>query len=131
MRIKKAAIALLRKVKRKILSKPKSFDMNFWASRDSRAECGTVGCIAGWVLMLSRPRFQESVRAGVYNALRLDWKMEAARELGIEDDQASPLFFEEFWPTRYINKFSKARSNKQRARVAANRIEHFIKTGGR
>ena len=129
MKLKKAAITLLRQVKRKILSKPKSFDMDIWARRDSRAECGTVGCIAGWVLMLSRPGLQESVQDGSYSPFRFSWKEKATRELRIEDGQAFSLFFEESWPTRYSSKFSKARSNKQRARVAANRIEHFIRTG--
>jgi len=128
-KLRKKAILLLRRVKAKILKNPTAFGMDLWARRSGRAECGTIGCIAGWVLMLSRPGLQESVRYGFHKTFDLDWKEEATRELGITDNQPFSLFFEEFWPTRYASKFSKARSNKQRARVAANRIEHFIRTG--
>jgi len=127
MRIKKVTISLLRRVKRKILSKPKSFDMDSWASPDSNVECGTTGCIAGWVVMLTHPDVQEQVKH--YDDGLVEWENRAIKELRISQTQAHSLFHDEDWPERYKEKFYDAFSAKERARVAANRIEHFIRTG--
>ena len=127
MKLKKEAIALLRRVKKKILDKPMSFDMNMWVMPNNLIECGTTGCIAGWVVMLSSPGLQDLVRESRHGYV--DWSKEATKKLGIEKAQASSLFIDDFWPTKYSDEFFQAGSNAKRARVAANRIEHFIRTG--
>lgn len=127
MKLKKAAIVLLRKVKKKILDKPRSFEMSSWVMPNNAIACGTTGCIAGWVVMLSSPGLQDLVRQGKHGYV--DWRKEATKKLGIESAQAASLFLDDFWPWKYGAGLIEAGSNKQKARVAANRIEHFIRTG--
>jgi len=77
--------------------------------------------------MLSTPGLQDLVRQEKNGYV--DWRKEATKKLVIENAQATSLFFEDFWPTKYSTGLIEAGSNKQKARVAANRIEYFIRTG--
>jgi hypothetical protein len=43
---------LLSQIADHIEANPKSFDMETWAEEHS---CGTIGCIAGWAIMLTQP----------------------------------------------------------------------------
>jgi len=54
----------------------------------------------------------------------------AADALGVDDTQAIRLFLLAHWPDRYRDAFQKSKTLKGRARIAANRIEHFIRTKG-
>jgi hypothetical protein len=123
-------VKLLRKVKRYILAEPKRLFMASYFVRKYQygemlngrdfAKCGTAACIAGWTLLLNKldPYF---VEAGAHDT--------AADLLGINCDQALLLFEPRKWP----EKFEKGLNDDGKlstAKVAAARIEHFIKTKG-
>lgn len=128
---------LLRRVREQILREPRQFFMDWWTTRDARAvrlkkgeeipNCGTAACIAGWAVALSRGKTPKQIA-------RLEHIPEIGRkELGISDAQAERLFdaspFGE-WPGQFRDFWQTAKTPIQRARIAARRINHFIKTKG-
>lgn len=145
-------VKLLRKVKKHVMAKPSRLRMGNWISstnprfdrlvrvaagyfdfsdwiegenndygepsRQKIPDCGTVACIAGWTCALgTRGRLMDGVR---YTAQNL---------LGITSPQADALFYVQNWPTELKQRYIKAKTVRQRAKVAGDMIEHFIKTG--
>lgn len=127
-------VELLEKVKRHILAKPKRLYMPFVVVRKERhprleinygksrgyAECGTAACIAGWTCLLSGIKPED---VSVFEASKL---------LGLNSGQASRLFY---GPRggEADKKFSdiwNGSGTAKEARLAAARIDHFIKTQG-
>lgn len=86
--------------------------------------CGTVACIAGWTVMLFGLQARLPLRASMYLGSACDI---------LDLDEFSPLgmrlFHTSDWPTKYMDQYVLARTAKGRARVTAERIEHFIHTG--
>lgn len=128
---------LLRKVQRHILEEPKRYDQDRWLIRGDEATihlepndvpaCKTVGCIAGWVCVLGK-----SIPKLAYNS-----GIRAKKLLGLTTGQADRLFApilyadaNHCWPEKFETKYRKANTAKKRAKVAAARIDHFIKTKG-
>jgi hypothetical protein len=137
----KPNIRLLRRIQRAILNKSNQFQMSSLFSAyldncDRAGGCGTAGCIAGWALHLTsrNQRLDKTSvsRKGVNTLIR-----EAGNLLGIPtvnqitawSQMKHPLFFAEEWPEPFATRYSNARTAKTMARIAASRIEHFIKTG--
>lgn len=127
-------VKLLRKVAKHILAEPKRFVMWTWMrekgagaydftsdASDNRpvpfAKCGTAACIAGWTCILSG---DSSPR---------DFETRAADLLNINDTKAKRLFLLDMWPVKFRAPYRKAVSQRAFVKIAANRIEHFIKTG--
>lgn len=98
----KTAFGLLRDVRRVIQEEPKRLDMalvairgkaidehnrtpTFYRNHLTKPECGSVGCIAGWALMLEG-------KVGKNANLRNGGLTKAANLLGINDNQADKLF---------------------------------------
>ena len=130
-------VKLLRKVARHILAEPKRYDQNTIIRTGEPGEgykdtkfppCGTVACIGGWITLLAykrRPRSLESL-----NFKRL------AKIVGVKYEQIDKLCSyvwndneDDGWPEKFRVAYERATTPRQRARIAANRIEHFIKTG--
>lgn len=113
-------VRLLRKVKKHILEEPRRFQM----SEGLRfADEGTVGCIAGWTCVLGDRKVDWSERT--------DWTdvRDRARALiGIENHTV--LFRVSCWPEPFSTRYVNAKTTRTRAKIAAERIEHFIKTKG-
>lgn len=88
----KTAYALLTEVKRLGLEEPKRMAMNVSLTRPDKysrywkqPRCGTVGCIAGWVAVLTNPDVSlESDIIGI-----------AQRKLGLTRSQANDLFLDD------------------------------------
>lgn len=129
--------ALLRRVKATILEEPGRLNMEIPFLPDSSVPCGTAACIAGWTVILARRRGREPFST---TCKRLDRSCEGrhhwleiepkARELlGITQEQSSTLFHSDDWPYPFSQRYGNALTDGQRAKVAAQRIEHFIKTG--
>jgi hypothetical protein len=127
-------VKLLRKVKKHILEEPKRFIMGDWVVRkeypdqqlfddDGKprtfAKCGTAACIAGWTMLLSKV---DPDKVDSYSGA-------ASKLLGLKE-RFSPLFYTDQWPAKYEDAYVNAKTPAGRARVAARRIEHFIKTNG-
>jgi hypothetical protein len=123
-------VKLLRKVKRLILAEPKRFDMDTFGRRrdpkanDNAPRCGTVGCIAGWAVILTK-RIPRNPKAEMPTIDHNDG-MEA---LNISDGEAKLLFYAVEWPEKFSAYV--ADGSEKSAKIAAQRIEHFIKTKGK
>ena len=117
-------VRLLRKVKKHILEEPRRFQMDGYVHRGRPGsmfedlglrykvpDCGTVACIAGWAQCLSGGDSSPMEALGLH---------------GYEDR----LFFMWNWPMNLRKRFYAAKTMRTRAKIAAERIEHFIKTKG-
>jgi len=126
-------VKLLRKVKKHILENPKRLFMGRWIKRKSETPylsfgegkkrpfppCGTAACIAGWTCILSKHQISDNQSTGEL----------ATNLLDINELQASRLFGPHAWPSKYQAGI-KDNGTKKTAKIAAARIEHFIKTKG-
>lgn len=123
-------VKLLRKVKRHILAVPKRLFMNTfvktrgtsWSVLEERfPPCGTVACIAGWCAVF---------KVGAKEAYESNPREIAMKELNLTPTQADILFEPYLWPDKFVK--GCADDGKLRtAKIAAARIEHFIKTEGK
>lgn len=126
----------LRQLKRMFVSQPARLNMAVFA-RVSRAknapECGTVGCIAGWLVLLNKrsPRegYKDTVRRLVHGG-DLEYPGEAARILGCTHWQARQLFYAGNWPYALYEAYASAKTSTERVRVAIKRINLWIRTKG-
>jgi hypothetical protein len=112
--------AALLQAKQQILQSPKHFQMG-WVQTSSiidtsidlpRAKCGTMFCIAGRIC--SNAGYE---RGGILRAAKL---------LGLPEGPPS-LFMVPLWPDPFNAAWHKCKTLKGRARIAANRIDHFIR----
>lgn len=142
---------LLRKVQRVILREPARLCMGGWLSvmsgltNHEGPSCGTVGCIAGWAALLDKPRMR-SYRDMAASVNRFDGrstKEQAKDALGITEEQSERLFHVGGWPAKYSEAYKNSDPdfkagaeawfrtlNRRRARIAAARIERFIRSKG-
>jgi hypothetical protein len=137
---------LLRKVAAHILAEPKRLVMEDWIRRDfsdgsSKPPCGTAACIAGWALELTRKPGQRRPRPDHHSALGSELlgmmdpeTYEKATDYSYEFDDlkartSERLFITDSWPEPYRTKYDAADNQAIKAKVVAQRIEHFIKTG--
>lgn len=148
---KKINVELLERVKAHILEEPRRFDMSTFVARasdpslllapDMRPACGTVACIAGWAVFLSSglPKkitedLYESIESHAAGLLGLG--LEAGDLDDEEDDpdgesEVSRLFYVPNWPAEFRRRYRHTENDPTaRARVAADRIDHFLKTNG-
>ena len=139
-------VAKLLAVKRQILKVPSQFGMTryfftdvnhfnnkYELKREKIPNCGTAGCIAGWAVALEE--FQGSP-AEAYKAYSRSPHRRAQFLLDLTEIEAERLFYltpsaHESWPPQFREAYQAAKRLRDRARVAARRIDHFIKTGGR
>jgi hypothetical protein len=119
-------IELLEKIKQRILRAPQKFRMDEW-------DCGTAMCIAGLACAMDRHRPKAMWKQDYYFSPQLH----AARLLGFgkpdwadRTPRGNRLFFVDYWPDSFRDRFRAARLRKTKARIAAERIDHFIATNG-
>jgi hypothetical protein len=147
-------VRLMRVVQRRILARPKNFDMSLFAHGiydDDGELCGTTACIGGEALLaagaklIRHPLFIHGMSFLYTSALRRRHpglpvcggvdrvypERAAAKLLGLTYEEAARLFFQSQWPEKYCYAYEDARGPRGRARVAARRIDHFITTAGR
>jgi hypothetical protein len=125
-------VKLLRKVKKHILEEPKRLYMSDYIKLEGEsfigreyAKCGTAACIAGWTCILS---LKELEPKKIKHSINENEK--AAELLGISGSTAHRLFIPTNWPERFQGGCSDD-GTEGTAKLAAARIEHFIKTKGR
>jgi hypothetical protein len=138
-------IQRLRAVAAHILEEPKRLDMLEWGvthpsylKPSETPACNTVGCIAGWTIFLNKPEVVDQMKAAfedapefIYNYCEtLSPSQDAAKLLKLNAEQRQRLFFTSDWPLPFRLAYKRARTAKGRAKVTADRIEHFIKTEG-
>ncbi len=117
-------IELLEKVKRQILCEPSQFNMMFF-------ECYGVRCILSWAVELSD---LDELYIDTFQIKHVMTK--ASYVLDIDIEQCHRLGYVERWPEefRYAYKNVDGQSDvmqRLRAKIAAERIDHFIATEGR
>lgn len=134
----KLNVKLLRKIQKHILKEPERLVMKFQlVRRQSGTEiegdsdrthrippCGTAACIAGWALILTNMPLEEGSAWG-------DYVVPKANELlgMIGGVWRHSLFDLEEWPHQFFSQYDKAETAPERAKIAAERIDHLIKTG--
>lgn len=129
---------LLRKVQAHILEEPKRLHMGNWVRWTNKSDkekpaCGTVGCIAGWsVLLTSRQgkTFRQKVSA-LMGDEKPDVETLAIQRLKLTRPQCYRLFYQASWPQLEKEAFDLAQSATARAVITAARIDLFIKSRGR
>lgn len=150
MKLHPNTIKMLRRIQKEIKREPRRFIMeDFFDSEDEEAPCKSAACIAGFTLILrDRDRWLERVSTRKtkgryqfmsavkrleeeYKPIDKDTAYDAARVLRLDSDQERRLFFSAHWPQKFYTKYLISKNNRSaRARIAVQRIEHFIKTGG-
>jgi hypothetical protein len=130
-------IELLTSVKHAILTEPASFYMEDWFSLSELAPCGTAACIAGhgFKIQFCEPgatmaeaRHQYQDEEGDMSGRVIDYVM--ADAFDINQAQMSKLCHLRHWPEQFRDRYLFSKTPEERADVAADRINHFIKTGG-
>lgn len=157
-KVRKIETRLLKRIKAHILKEPKRLDMNLLVdikhnetigyelpnTKDRQwPACGTVGCIAGWAVLLSGGK---PITCGSEEG----WWEKGAKLLGLNTAMANRLFstplnaLDEWdalyplhederpdtWPKKFANRYVDAKTPRGRALATAARIDHFIKTKG-
>jgi len=145
--------ALLNKVKKHILEEPNRLIMSTWLSKTTPGtkinpgawgennmevpKCGTVGCIAGWIVLLAHPDADERMKLETlygYNAI-------AKRALGIADLSVYysgipfEIFYVDRWPEPFKTQYYEVsykfpnhdEAQKERAKIVAAVIDEFKK----
>lgn len=130
-------VKLLQKVKRAILKRPDQFEMQSWFQSNLyfyddgyrvSGGCGTAACIGGWAqhLTLKSKTLQQSKLKHVINVIPSPYEL-----LAVTQSQGERLFVDSAWPKKFRYGYRSATEPKERAEIAAKRIDHFIKTKGR
>lgn len=89
---------LLERIADHIEAVPESWDLSQWAwTADSRDLCDTVGCVAGWAVMLTDPELRYRVATEPFEYENYAWEPQARELLELTADQASALFASGRW----------------------------------
>lgn len=128
---------LLEKVKAHILEEPRRYNQRTFGGTSDEAPCGTAACIAGWAAHLSGEIDLKTLRRG---GSTIEGIAQAA--LGLTYTEAHILFAgdptpcfcgrptcKDAWPQPYAERYAKAETAEDRARAAADYIDHIIATG--
>lgn len=130
---------LLRKVRNRIEKYPDAYNQSTFGEKgdESSAPCGTVACIAGHTIIAAAPTPQLGVKT-LFRKLRDGGVSRYAGKLlglelggidehlftGIPNDSDYP------WPNaKYALQWGRAKTHKQRTRVAIRYLDHILKTG--
>jgi hypothetical protein len=130
---------ILREASAAITAASERFDMGFWIRtpyrrgvacvhtvRIHRKDCGTTLCLAGWIVALA-PEGEAEERS--MEAIPFAAKAIA----GLSFHQGERLFQTEKWPHPFQRKYRNGhnlRDSNAMAEALAERVEHFIATGG-
>jgi len=143
----------LRAIARLMQKYPDHVEMRYWFSRRvasilsrygatypvspvrlmSKPDCNTMGCIGGWAL-----RFSKMTDRRLHEMEWSSIKDHAASLLELSDHEASRLMLPArypgetlCWPIEFQRRYDRAKTPRARAKVVADRIEHFIVTKGK
>lgn len=142
----------LLKARDRILEEPKRLEMSAYLIREREEEggpaCGTVGCIAGWARLsslsirkirnLSDAEFfkldDDSPRWVVRQMERQEGYRELARDRSggltwLVHLRSRALFHVSVWPASFQRRYDATKTQRARARVTADRITYFVRTG--
>ena len=122
----KLNVRLLRRIQRHILAEPKRLDMRSWLIMYSKQQatenssiprCGTVACIAGWAVALTR----KVIKNDAYIQYM------ASKELGLGHEEDDNLFLPSTWPSPWRERLLRYQpGTKLYAEVVSRYIDFFI-----
>lgn len=121
---------LLLKVRDAILAEPLKFDMRDWLAQSENSPCGTTACIAGWAASIHLGHEKLSETARLFNSNDSDDEFFPEEYLDIGPFEQDILFYKSNWPEPFRSQYLTAKNAADRARAAADRIDHFIATNG-
>ena len=122
--------------KANILKHPSQFVMHSYFSKLNSLEkpatgCGTASCIAGWVIANEyKDKTLKEVASDDWRIL-IEPSHRAVQILDINYPESYRLFNLSNWPAEFQEAWDAAKTAKQKAKVAAERIDFFIKTNGK
>jgi hypothetical protein len=143
-------IELLQRVKQHILDEPRRLNMGTWVSTVRKTvpaftgvygrgeadlpPCGTVACVAGWAVLLSRFNGKPEEYAAFIrerNTLSPDGLTSSIgqEELGLSPSQMETLFYVGRWPERFRvahEQAEEAADYQAMAQITADRIDYLI-----
>lgn len=112
----------LEQVAQAIEANPDHFIMSQWV-------CGTTGCIAGWTCLIAECGKNEP-NVEMFKHVDVDTAFSEAGEiLDLSPQEKKSLFYATSWPSMFQKDWHDATTKKCRAKCAAARIRHLIKTG--
>lgn len=133
---------LLLKVKEQILNQPSLFIMDTWVVNEDdreeyngkyedgglmhKAKCGTMACIGGWTCLLGLQQEEYKKVAEDETWGQSAFAHKAEELLGLTHDEAEELFFVCGWPGDLTVRWCNAKTAKERANIAAERIDRVI-----
>lgn len=158
MALTEHSIKMLCQLQRYILAEPKRFNLSLWGIscdpkaykklhatdedakvlKKQRPPCGSVGCLAGNVLVMTGKIVPSRHFDGkeIYDFPETSPDL-AQQRLGLDDEQARRLFyltrwgFHLGWPDKFARRLDQCSpGTKAYAKVASDRIDHYIATGG-
>lgn len=137
-------VELLQRIKAHILENPLRIYMDDWILKLDKGKeyanrgrfrlfappCGTVACICGWAVELSGHDSRIS-RAGQTGKLLLELDGDSCLFSQDVPSEAQRLFYAIYWPKEFRRRLQEAPvQSMEYAQVVADRIDHFIQTGG-
>lgn len=125
--LKSANIPLLLKVRDAILAEPRKFDMFSFFERNKESPCGTTACIAGHAIAIDR-RWSRLATGRIMDRNNSAHN-EAMKTLRLNTLDADRLFYTMYWPNALRQQYHAATTPLAHAKVAARRINFFIRTG--
>lgn len=93
------------------------------APSDGYPPCGTIACLGGWVQVLGGKGRPRGFSAKTIERLLRVPRESVNRLIAYSWDESG-------WPREFRRAYNNAVSPKLRAKIAAERIEHFISTKG-
>jgi hypothetical protein len=115
---------LLQRIKASILAEPDTFRMDTWS-------CGTAHCIAGWACVLAGQRVVNPEAFAVSQRLENgELPNEFAQKVLKLPGDGMNLFDVVCWPTEFEERYNEAQTRRERAAVAAERIDAYIAADG-
>lgn len=149
MALTKKAVRRLEAVIECIKEEPKRLSMADWgtvyniksknfkeqAREDDLPKCGTVACIAGWVVLLEnrKKRLTAARKAAEKNGSSHspdDLDILACEFMDMDMETGGKLFFTGSWPDPFSGQYEEADTARGRMKATVDRIKHFIKTDG-
>lgn len=89
---------LLERIADHIEAMPESWDLSQWAwPADERDLCDTVGCVAGWAVMLTDDELRRKVLHSPWEMEGFDWESSATKLLELDEGDAHILFSSGRW----------------------------------
>jgi len=157
MKVKKKTAEVLRAAVAALERHPSKFNMAEWFQfkedgkrlkpKDSQDFCGTACCLAGQIVLNAganrdllhkfeiecsvsfKDIFPNKLKKIINDYTLYPYKNVAQIIANLDDDQGTALFFADYWPGQFRDRYANAKTGKASVKILKQRVEHFIETG--